>query len=519
MAENDNDLGFEADVSGDDLGFTADSTSSVSLTPAQSYETSNPSTPLSAAVLGFQQGASYNAAKKVAGSLDAESGAAFDVNQQKHPLTFALGQLGGAILSPSPIGKLKAIKEAGTLAKMAFNASDFASRVGLSSFLGSDDPELQGKLAAVKEAYKDPLTLGLGALGTLAPALPQVIRQGSKLLVKDGEKSYSLGKGMKDALASEEGQVAVSRAVGQFEQDTIKAAQQGITKLGSVMDEVAAKNQGVTGNIKTALTKTFDFFKKQKPEELLDKDRVALAKLQNFVTASDDALAQAGGSESASFQSIYELKKNLGRLIFDPSTGSARTFNNADPAIKRQAVALYGQLSDTLAAADKTQTFKELSKAFTGSYKAMDAADDLGNSLSQMGNKLNVSGVNKRDAIQNAYKSIPPQYLAALPELGNQVTNKMDNVITAYSIASKIAGQSPQKSDILAQLLSKLPVVSEGSQLNILNQLGRASSGQTPSGLVGGALRAGSVAANPGALRGISDISRQSQRSAFREVE
>lgn len=481
---------------------------------------SNPPTRLSSAVLGFEQGATYNAAKKAAEAIDPANAKAFDESQAANPFTFALGQLGGAIVSPSPIGKLKAIKDAGALAKAAFNATDFASRIGLSSFFGSNDPSLQGKLEAVKDAYKDPLTLGLGAVATLAPSLPDVIRKGSKLLVKDGNKAVALGKGMENALASEEGQVAVSRAVGQFENNTIQAAQKGLQNLGTSMDNVAVQNQGVTADIKSALSKTFDFFKKQKPEELLDKDRVALSKLQNFVTAGDDALAQAGGAENASFESIYKLKKDLGRLIFDPQSGAGRTFNNADPAIKKQAVQLYSQLSDTLGKADKTQTFKELSKAFTGVYKTMDAADDLGNSLSQMSNKLNVGGVNKRDAIVDAYKSIPPQYVAALPELGNQILNKMDNTITAYNVASKIAGQSPQKADVLSQFMAKIPLLSEGSRLNMLNQLGRTAVKKPTTGALGMGMDAVSTMTTPGALTGVKEgVDSIKNPSALREIQ
>lgn len=481
---------------------------------ADAYRQSNPPTPLSAATLGFQQGISYGGAKKIAGALDESSGAAYDVNQQEYPLISALGQFAGAVLSPSPVGKLKGIKEAGLLAKMAFNAADFTSRVGLSSFLNSNDPTAAGKLQDVQKAFENPLTIGLGALATLSPALPEVLRAGKNILVKQGDKAVALGKGMENALASEAGQTDVARAVGQFEADTMSAAKKGVATLGQTMDEIAARNTDTTANVKAPLTKIFDFFKSQKPEELLDKDKVALAKLQNFVTGADDALTASGApAENASFQSLYEMKKNLGRLLFDPQTGAARTFANADPSIRSAGIKLYGSLSDALASSDKTQTFKEVSKAFTGTYRAMEAADDIGNSLTQMSNKLNVSGTAKRDALVEAYKSIPPQYLPALPELGHQVLNKMDNVITAYNIASKIAGQAPQKSAILSKIIANIPVVSEGSRLNMLNQLGRQAAGRTLNGAAGSAVKGFNIITSPEVTSGLVN------NSALKRIE
>lgn len=487
-----------------------------SQTAADAYRQSNPPTPLSAAVLGFEQGATYNGAEKIANAVDAQSGAAFDVNKQDYPIINALGQLGGAILAPSPVGKLKAIKDAGTLAKMAFNAADFSSRVGLSTFLGSNQPDAESKLNEVKQAFKDPLTLGLGALATLAPALPVILRKSGDVVVKDGKTAVSLGKGMEDALASPEGQANVSRAVGQFENETIQAAQKGISNLGQKMDEIATQNADTTVNIKSSMTKMFDFLKSQKPEELLDKDRVALAKLKNFIEPADQALN--GASENASFQDTYELKKNLGRLIFDPKTGAGRTFNNADPSIKRAAINLYGQLADSLSSSDKTKTFKDVSDAFTGTYKVMDAADDIGNSLANMADKLNVSGINKRDALVNAYKSIPPQYLPTMPELGNQILNKMDDTITAYNVAAKIAGQAPQKQNVLYDLISKLPIFSQGSRLNMLNQLGQSSVDRPLTGALGASINAADVLSSPPALSGINSVS-QKHPPALKEIQ
>lgn len=478
---------------------------------AQQYQQTNPATPLSAAVLGFEQGATYNGAKKIAQmSSDPTDAAAFDVNAKQYPLTSALGQLVGAVLAPSPIGKLSAIKEAGTLAKMAFNAADFTSRVGLSGILGSDDPTLAGKAADASKQFQNPLTLGLGALSTLAPALPTILKTASGTIVKNGDVSVGLGKGMEDALGSEAGQAEVSRAVKQFESDTMQAGQKGIDKLGQTMDQIASQNSDTTLDTQGPMSKLYDFISGQKPDELLDKDRVAIAKLKNFVDARDSSFntADNAGSENTSFTDAYQMKKDLGRMLFDPQTGNARTFNSADPSIKAAGIKLYSSLADGLSKADKTKTFSDVSDAFTGVYKTIDAADDIGNSLSSMADKLNVNSNGKRDAILDAFKTIPPQYLPAVPELSNQIVNQMDKTITAYNIAAKIKNGSPAKSNVLWDNIMALPIVSEGSRLDMLNQLGQTSSGAAPTGAFGGVMKAGSALSAPQTTSGLNNTAR-----------
>lgn len=494
-------------------------------TAAKAYDQSDRTGYIPAAVLGFEQGVTYNGAKKLAGAIDAPSAAAFDENQSKYPITYALGQIGGALVSPNPFGKIGAVKkagdalrEAGVLGKMAINVADFGSRVGLSSLGASEAPSLGGKLEDVQKDLTSPLTIGLGALAGLAPALPAILRRSGQLVVKNGDKAVALGKGMEDALASEAGQTAVSRAVREFEDQTIQASKVGVKALGETMDQVAAQNGETIVNASSPLKRVFDWAKNLPDNELLDKDRVAKAKLMNYLNGQDEALGAAGGANAAPFQKIYEMKKDLGRLIFDPETGAARTFANA-PDVKREAVTLYNNLRSILSKSDTTKTFDEVSKAFSGVYRTMDAADNIGNSLTNMTNKLHVTSGGKRDAIEEAYRSIPPQYIGSMPDLTNLITKKMDDVITAYNISAKIAGKAPQKADLLSQFSSKIPLISEGSRLNLLNQLGQVGTGGATSGIMGYGIQAADKLTQPNALRSLSEPARGGGGGALNPVK
>lgn len=437
---------------------------------------SNPPTPLSAAVHGFESGFTYNTADEAGNLLDKETGARFKASQEAYPIINGLAQIVGSFVSPNPLGKIKSIKEAGTLAKMAIAGTRVAGETGLAALGGSDKADVQGRIEDMESTLSDPLTAGIGLLATLAPGLPSVIRKGSNLIVKDGKKAVALGKGIEEALGSDKGQELVSKAVGEFEQGAIATVKDSMNKLQPELQKIVAQNADVEVNVRPALERTFNFLSKVEDDTLLDHEKAAKKILSNFISAEDDASSAFSSSEAVPFANLYELKQKLGKLIFDPTEGAARKFNAA-PQFKKEAMALYDNVSKAMKGADKTRTYGDVADAYTGLFKLQDAADDLGNSMAQMADKLNVKGVQKRDAIVKAYKSIPPQYLPAMPELSDLITNKMDDVITAYNISSKIAGKAPQRANPLMALISKLPVVSEGSRLGLLNRLGREEAG------------------------------------------
>lgn len=429
----------------------------------------NPPTKLSSAIHGFEEGFSYNLADDAAKMVDPAAKERFDNSRKANPILNAVSNFAGAVLSPNPLGKIKALKDAGTLIKMAVTGGKFASEAGLASFGASEKKGLD-RLEDVKDTLTNPLTIGLGAVATAAPALPKVIEKSGDFFVDNGKKSYKLGKEMIEALGSKEGQELVTTRVADFEDAALATAKQSLSKLSPLMDDIAAKNADTAVMVSDPLKKTFDFLKKLKPDELLDNERIAKTKLERLVSSFDNG-------EPKSFQEAYEFKKQLGKLIFDPKEGSARLFNNA-PNIKNNAIGLYDDLSKELVRRDKTRTFGDVNKAFTGTYKTYDALDEVGNSLAQAADKLNPGAVGKQNAIARAYSSIPAEYKGAMPDLSKLINEDMPEVITAYDIAAKIAGKNPSRTSLLSQLASHVPVVSQGSRLQMMNTVGQAEAGR-----------------------------------------
>lgn len=459
---------------------------------AQAYEQSNPPTPLSAAVLGAEQGATYNFAKKAAGTVDAESAAAYDVNREKYPITFGLGQLAGAIATPNPFGKIGAIKNAaGVLPKMGAAAAQFFGGLGLASFGASEAPTLQGKLKDVADTTKSPLALTLGGLALISPAVPEILRRGSDYIVKDGKSAVALGKGMQDLLKTDAGQQTVARAAGTFADSTAQAANQSFDHIGPIADAVAAANKGIPVNLQSAFDKVYKTTLGVKSDEVSPLALPAYNKLNNWLTSAENAFiktSQDGQATTPEFATAYDKLKELGQEVFQKGA-----YNNT-PEVKRAAQQLYFDISNVLGKADKSGDFAKVREAFKGLFAIKDASESLGSALGSV-NPLAIAPTLKRDELIKAYEAIPGEFKAKLPELGDLIGKQMDDVMTAYRVASKIAGKSPTNS-ILSTFMSKLPMLNGGSRLNVLNRLGAEAAGRaTP--LIENAL-------GPNVLRGLS---------------
>lgn len=450
----------------------------------------NPPTPLSALIHGLTSGFTYNLADEAGDIVDPETSARYKASKEDSPLLYGLASLGGAIASPNPVGKWKALKDAGTLIKTAVAGGRFALETGLSSF-GESEKKGLDRLQDVKETLTNPLVIGLGALSTSIPALLNVTKKGADVIVKNGKQSYKMGTEMVDALSSDEGQAAVTSAVNNFEAQALSRVDQTLKSLSPAMDEIATANAGTKVDVKKGLQSFWEFAKDYTPVKQADKDAYEIA--SNFLKKTEPTLLQNAGSkldktglvlekgtsEAAAFQDAWNLKKALGELIFDPKNGEARALNES-PKIKAKLVSLYGQVSDALAAADKTGTFKELSKGYNGLYKTYDALDNLGSSIAKGSDKLNIAFNKKAGDISKSFSEIPQALRSKMTDLEKLLAVDMPEVYNGYNIAQKIAGKNPASQTLLGQvgnLISKVPVVGEGSRLQMLNRLGHEAVG------------------------------------------
>lgn len=432
----------------------------------------NPPTPLSAAVHGFGSGLTYNTADEISNLADPSAGSRFQASQQEYPGWYMVSQLVGSVLSPNPVGKLKAV---GTAAKTLKNAMGFTSQTALAA-AGASEKKGLARLDDVKESLQDPLTLGLAGLSVAGPAMLTGIksRGAAGALVKDGDTALGLGKTIRESLASDEGQEVITKAVNSFQDDTRSALDKAREIIGLKLDEVAAQNVDNVVNSKPILEKAHGIVKKFTPKLSSDLDGKAANNIKDWLTRHSQLLKKSNGNlEAADFRALYEAKKDLGKIVFKDK---ARLFNSADD-VKKEAVSLYDSLGKALSNADKTKTFKDISDSFAGMYKTYDALDDLGLALTSAGNKLKAGPARKIDDINTAYDSIPKAFKNLIPGVESAIKTHMPRLIKAYDVSAKIAGQSPSRGSIISELTSRFPVFSQGSRLQMMNRLGRESAG------------------------------------------
>lgn len=450
----------------------------------------NPPTVLSSLVHGVTNGLTYNYGDEAASVVDPEASARFKASKEANPLTYALANVTGAILSPNPVGKIAALKNAGTLIKTAVAGGKYAAETALSS-AGESDKKGLDRLDDVKETLTNPLVLGLGAASTAAPGLLSLTKKGADWIAKNGKQSYKLGTEMQDALSSDLGQEAVATAVNNFETKALAKVDESLKALSPAMDEIAAANVGTKVNMKPGLQSFWDFSKSYSPVKQADKDAYEIA--STFLKKAEPELLKNAGSkldasglvlqkatsEAAEFSDAWNFKKALGELIFDPKNGESRALNES-PKIKAKLISLYDNVSKGMGEADKTGTFKDLSKGYSALYKTYDGIDDLGSSLSKGSDKLNLTFNKRNNEIKKAFSEVPQILRSKVADLEQMLSVEMPEVYNAYNIAQKISGKSPASQTFLGQvgnMVSKVPLVGEGSRLQMLNRLGQESSG------------------------------------------
>lgn len=436
----------------------------------------NPPTPLSAAVHGFESGVAYNLADEAAAKLDPEAAMRFRASQEEYPILYGLSNLVGAVLSPSPFGKLTALKNASLGLKAAGAFGRVAAETGSSAYGASEKSGLEA-LKEAGQAMSNPVTLGLGAISGAGATLPGLI--GSKALTsviaKKGDVAYGLGRTMDDALSSEAGQEAVTRLANNFADDTVDMIKSGRKAISSVADEVASKNVDTRINVLDRFKSFGDKLENLKADEMTADEQIARNMLNRWRSESEGLFAtnsSSGKLDQSQFQDIYTRKQILGDMIFDSSRNK---FNKA-PELKAEAVKLYSDLSKQLSSADVTGNFKHVSDAYNTLYKTADVLDGFGNKVMSMDNRLSASGLRAKDDLKKTWNTLSPELRQKwFPELDHRVNNALDQVVDIVGVTKKASGKSPADTSFMNEVMRRLPVFSETSRLNMLNKLGRES--------------------------------------------
>lgn len=437
---------------------------------------SNPPTPLSAMTHGFENGFTYNLADEMANQNDPEAKMRFAASQAEYPITYALANLVGAITSPSPFGKLTALKNASLGIKAAGAFGRIAGETGLSAYGASD----QSGLEALKEAG-DAMTsksaIALSSLGAIGATAPKIVAMAASKIAPKGDVAYGLGKGMDDALKTEAGQEAVTRLANTFADDTVDMIKKGRAAISPIADEVASKNADTTLNVLDRFKNFGQKLESLKIEEMTADEQVVKNMLNRWGRETESLIASNSGSKAldqAAFQDLYTRKQILGDMIFDSNKAK---FNKA-PELKREAVKLYSDLTKKLSDADVTGNFKNVASAYSTLYKTADVLDGFGNKVMSMDNKLSASGLRARDELKDTWNSLSPELRQKwFPDLDQRVNQGLDQVVDIVGVTKKIAGKSPAETSFLNDVMKRIPVLSEGSRLKMLNRLGMESAG------------------------------------------
>lgn len=406
--------------------------------------------------------------------------------ERDNPLTFTLGNLAGGIATPDPIAKLKAVRNAGVLAKVGY-ASLANLAEGYLTSLGSGDGDLRDRTSQASDSMvTDGLwslaTAPLRALGFKQPAAEKAAKAASKIgtIGKDEAKAaYKLGQELTGPLSKPAAQIELSQNIRGFQPLVNDSLKLGRESLGQKLDEVSTSLSNKEINIRKPIMDTADKLQSFKPEELTPQMARGKRALDTVLRTAQESFANNsiyGKADVTNFASVLDQKRKLGKMIWEE-----KIFK--DPDMKSAAQDLYFGLSKALEGADETGEFAKINKSFDGSYRLQEVADDLDQtkitSLSDPQSK-NYELIDKAKVIFN---DIPSEYrFGSLGEVDKVFNESLPELVVKSRVMRQITGRLPgEQNEVLNMVggrLSSLNNFIEGNRLQFINRLSSEDAGK-----------------------------------------
>jgi hypothetical protein len=460
----------------EDLSFlaAADETIAPAASTAED-SSSNPATPLSAAVHGLESGFTYNTADDASSLVDSEAKARFEASAKEYPVTYGLSNLVGAVASPNPIGKIGAIQKAGLFIKTLVGLGKGAAE-GTLATLGEAEGSPEQRLSSLGE---NKLGLAISTAAGPLSMLSKISGKDGEVIVEAGDKALKLGREMQDTIASPEAQQIVARQLDNYA-PRLKAAVQGAQDtVEKEMNQIATTNAKIP--VKSDfLSKTAGALDAIPDNQLDDATRAAKNRLKSSVERAEmtAALSSADRTSAAgSFEGLYQSKKRLGQEIWKNKV------YDKSPEMKAKAIKLYDSMNSALKTADVGPQgtggkFQEVSDTFFTLYRTGEDAERMtGSVLKSLADPFDTAGKKvKRETFQ-AYNRLSPKLRERyMPGMDKLVNEELPELVTTARIVRKVTGRMPGEGGKVTQQLSeKIPGLryfTDAGRLELLNRLG-----------------------------------------------
>lgn len=456
-------------------------------------------------------------ADEAVGMLDQGAGQFTEKAQSKNPIPNLGGQVLGGMLSPDPMSKIKAIRNAGVLAKIGYSglanlAETTMSNLGAATGSGLERLNKAKDSLAVNGLWSL-ATAPLRALGLKSDLKEKAAGKISEMGKDEAKAAIKLGDELKGPLSTPQAQLELGENIRSFQPKLTEVIQVGKQELGKELNNLATDLQGVSVNIKTPLTKATQAIDDVDPKDLQGGGHKALATLQETVSAVQRSLLDTslyGTASKADFPTLLAEKQRIGKMIWDD-----KAFTN-DPSnpIRKIATDLYFELSDSLQAADKSGNFSKINKSFDSAYKLQEVGEAL--------NQTKISGLADPqsshyaliDEAKKIFKDIPDEYrYGSLSQVDEAFNEILPELIIKARVMKQVTGRLPgEQNEVLKAVGGKIQAISnwyDGNKLQLLNRLASEQAGKAApiaSGL--GQVSSGAVR---GANIGLGNLEGQSQ--------
>lgn len=415
--------------------------------------------------------------------------------ESENPIPFISGNIVGAIVSPDPFAKLKAVRSAGILAKLGIAAAGNAADSYLTR-IGSAAGSLKERVSKASEDFTENglwslATAPLRALGFRQKGSEKVVGKLSELGKDEASAARKLGQELQGPLSEPKAQLELGENVRKFQPDSLTSLKADRDALGVDIDKLANETLSKTPvNILSPLESANNVLRKLKPEELTPQATKAknfldetLRGMEETFVKSEDVISAYGNKVSSKtnyntdFPTVLAQRRKLGEMIW----GDNPAFKDQD--IKKVASDLYFDMGKSLEKADASGQFANINKGFDATYKLQDVADSLDQPKIVGLADPQSSNYKYVDEIKKIFKAVPEDVKAGRLINSDKAFNEgLPELAIKARVMKQITGRLPgEQSQILNMLggrLSSIDNFIQGNKLGFINRLASEEMGR-----------------------------------------